>query len=232
MKKNKKKNDKPIGPVRAIGYVRVSTAKQADKGVSLEAQEERLRIYAQMQGLELVRIEVDAGESASSMERPGLQRALAALDSFEAAALVVVKLDRLTRNIRHFCSLVDTYFRDGTHALMSVNEQVDTSNAMGRMVLNILMSISEWEREAAVERTEAVMQHLKDTGKFTGGWPPFGWSVDAEGALVAVDEEQKIVAHARALRAEGMSLRAVAAALPINPRTGKGFAASQIVRMV
>ena len=230
--KRKKKNDQNLGPIRAVGYVRVSTAKQADKGVSLEAQEERIRMYASVHGIELLRIEVDAGESASSLERPGLQRVLAALDTFEATAVIVVKLDRLTRNIRHFCALVDAYFRDGSCYLMAVNEQVDTSNAMGRMVLHILMSISEWERESAIERTAAVMQHLKNTGCYTGGWPPYGWAVDDEGALVSVPEEQAIMTQARAFKQAGLSLRAVAAALPANPRTGKAFNHKQIVRMM
>lgn len=231
MSRKKKPNVIPEGPVRVIGYARVSTAKQADKGVSLEAQEERIRLYCLGQGLELVRIEVDAGESASSLERPALQRALSSLDAGEARGIVVVKLDRLTRSIRNFCELVDRYFREGDRYLMSVNERVDTSNAMGRMVLNILMSISEWEREAAVERTAAVMQHLKATGKFTGGWPPYGWRVDDEGVLVENDEELEIMARARALRS-GMSLRATAAALGINPRTGRPFDHKQIERML
>jgi site-specific DNA recombinase len=137
--------------IRAVGYVRVSTSQQADHGSSLEVQEAMLRRHAELRGLELIRIEVDAGASASSLERPALQRALASLDSFEASALLVVKLDRLTRSVRDFCTLVDTYFKDGTNVLLSVNESVDTSNAMGRMILSILMSVAEWEREAAAQ---------------------------------------------------------------------------------
>jgi DNA invertase Pin-like site-specific DNA recombinase len=200
--------------------------------VSLEAQEERLRVYASLHNLEIVRIEVDAGESAKSLDRPGLQRALASLDSFEATALLVARLDRLTRSVRDFCQLVDSYFKDGTNVLLSVNESVDTSNAMGRMVLNVLMAVSAWEREAAAERTAAVKQHLKDAGKFGGGWPPYGWSLDEDGNLIENVAELEIMAQANRLHSEGRSLRAVAAQLPTNPRNGKPFAATQVVRML
>jgi site-specific DNA recombinase len=218
--------------IRAVGYVRVSTSQQADHGSSLEVQEAMLRRHAELRGLELIRIEVDAGASASSLERPALQRALASLDSFEASALLVVKLDRLTRSVRDFCTLVDTYFKDGTNVLLSVNESVDTSNAMGRMILSILMSVAEWEREAAAERTAAVKKHLKANGVYAGGWPPYGFSLDDDGNLIPNAEEAAILIQAKAFRQAGMSLRAVAASLPMNPRNGKPFSASQIVRMM
>ena len=74
---------------------------------------------------------------------------------------------------------------------------------------------------------------MKSTGMFTGGWPPYGFRLSELGdALEPVPEEQAIIESARAFRQQGMSLRSVAAALPLNPRTGKPFAASQIVRML
>lgn len=226
-------SESPIASkIRAIGYIRVSTVQQADHGSSLEAQEATLRSYAGVRGIELVRIEVDAGASAGSLERPALQRALAALDSFEASALLVVKLDRLTRSVRDFCALVDSYFKDGTNVLMSVNESVDTSNAMGRMVLSILMSVSQWEREAAAERTSAVMAHLKSSGKFTGGWPPYGFALDEDGNLIECPQETAILIQAKALHQQGKSLRGIALELGANPRTGKAFDHKQIARML
>lgn len=220
-------------PTRTVAYVRVSTAQQAAEGESLEAQQEKLRLYAQLHGLELVAIEVDAGLSASSLERPGLQRALERLSSFEAEALLVVKLDRLTRSVKDLCTLVDTYFSDGSVSLMSVGENVDTRTASGRLVLNILTTVSQWEREAAAERTSAVMAFMRAAGKFTGGFPPFGFFVDDDGALVAHAEEQRIIAEAQRLHAFGMySLRELGRIVGPNPRTGKPFDAKQIQRMV
>jgi len=217
-------------PSRVVAYVRVSTEQQADAGNSLEAQQEKLRQYAKLYEVEIVALEVDAGESASTLQRPGLQRALGRLERFEAEGLLVVKLDRLTRSVKDLCTLVDTYFQ--TARLMSVSESVDTSTASGRLVLNILTTVSQWEREAAAERTSAVMQHLKATGKFTGGWPPYGWTIDEEGALVECAREQYIIHRARELRAEGKSLRKIASELGEVSRKNTLLDAKQIARMI
>ena len=146
-------------PTRTIAYLRVSTDKQADRGVSLDAQRSKAKAYAELYDLELVEVIVDAGESAKSLDRPGLQRALAMLKKGEAEALLVVKLDRLTRSVVDLGSLVDRYFAPGKAALLSVGEQIDTRSAAGRLVLNVLASVSQWEREAIGERTATAMQH-------------------------------------------------------------------------
>ncbi len=226
-----KNSDKKLGPTRVVAYVRVSTEQQAAEGNSLEAQRSRLESYAQLFDLHIVAFEIDAGESASSLDRPGLQRALARLDGFDCEGLVVVKLDRLTRSVRDLCHLVDTYFRDGQCRLLSMSEHVDTSSASGRLVLNILTTVSQWEREAAAERTASVMRFLKEQGRFTGGWPPYGYTVDDDGNLVEHAIEQGVILRARSFRQAGMSLRAIAAALPPN-RKGDVFDAKQIARML
>lgn len=222
----------PTPPTRAVAYVRVSTEQQASEGSSLEAQKEKLALYARLHNLELVALEVDAGLSASTLERPGLTRALERLATFQAEALVVVKLDRLTRSVRDLCTLIDNYFGPGGARLMSVSEAVDTGSASGRLVLNILMTVSQWEREAAAERTQAVMQHLKSTGKYTGGFPPFGFTVDEDGALVEHAGEQALLLLARCEHGSGRSLREISKRLGNNPRTSKPFSASQIQRML
>lgn len=221
---------------RTVAYLRVSTDKQADRGVSLEAQRAKVESYAALYDLELVAIEVDAGESAKSLARPALGRALAMLLTGKADALLVVKLDRLTRSVRDLCDLVDHYFRDGKHALLSVGEQVDTRSAAGRMVLNMLTVIGQWEREAIGERTSAAMQHKASQGEYTGGAAPYGHALAADGvALVEVEAEQAVIAEARTLRTAGLSLRKVAELLDskgLRARNGRTFAASQVARMV
>ena len=94
-------------PTRTLAYLRVSTDKQADRGVSLDAQRAKVQAYAQLYDLELAEVIVDAGESARTLERPGLQRALAMLKAGDADALLVVKLDRLTRSVRDLGHLVE-----------------------------------------------------------------------------------------------------------------------------
>ena len=221
---------------RTVAYLRVSTDKQADRGVSLEAQRAKVESYAALYDLELVAIEVDAGESGKSLARPALERALGMLRTGKADALLVVKLDRLTRSVRDLCDLVERYFRDGKRALLSVGEQVDTRSASGRMVLNVMSSVGQWEREAIGERTSAAMQHKASQGEYTGGAAPYGYALADDGvALVAVTAEQAVITEARALRAAGMSLRAVAEQLDgkaLRARNGRRFAASQVSRMV
>jgi len=217
---------------RVVAYTRVSTTQQVDEGHSLEAQKEKLIRYAELYNLEIVAFEVDAGASASDADRPGLKSALARLDRFEASGLLVVKLDRLTRSIADLDHLVRTYFKDGQNSLMSVGEQIDTSSASGRLVINILTVVSQWERETICERTSAVMKHMKDTGKFTGGFPPFGFFVNDEGELEEHAVEQNVIRLARVCRADSMSLRDIAAYVGSNPRTGKPFDPKQIQRML
>ena len=122
---------------RVIGYVRVSTEGQADGGVSLDAQRAKLAAYCVALDLDLVCIEEDAGLSAKTLDRPALARALDALRAGRADALLVAKLDRLTRSVRDLGTLVDTYFAAGKWALLSVADSIDTRSAAGRLVLNV-----------------------------------------------------------------------------------------------
>ncbi len=103
----------PRPQTRTIIYARVSTEAQADSGLSLEAQRAKAEAYASIYDLTIVDVIVDAGESAKSLVRPGLQRALAMLRSREATALLVVKLDRLTRSVVDLGCLISEYFSTG-----------------------------------------------------------------------------------------------------------------------
>ena len=221
---------------RTIAYIRVSTDKQADKGVSLDAQLAKVAAFAALYDLELVETVIDAGESAKTLARPGLQRALATIKAGKADALLVVKLDRLTRSVRDLGELVERYFSPGKAALLSVSEQIDTRSAAGRLVLNVLASVSQWEREAIGERTSTAMQHKKSLGEFTGGAAPYGFHLAADGEhLEELPEEQAVLAQVRELRAAGHSFRAVAAELTargVLNRNGRAFDAARLCRMV
>ena len=125
------------------GYVRVSTEQQAGEGVSLDAQRTKLHAYALAMDLELVDIFQDAGLSAKSLARPGLQATLDALDAGKASGLVVVKLDRLTRSVRDLGELVDRYFAS-RFSLLSLSDSIDTRTASGRLVLHVLGAVGQW----------------------------------------------------------------------------------------
>lgn len=222
---------------RTIAYLRVSTDIQADRGQSLEAQRAKVRAYAELYDLDLVNILVDAGESAKSLERPELQLALARLKRGEADALLVVKLDRLTRSVADLGKLIDSHFGPNGAALLSVGEQIDTRSAAGRLVLNVLGSVAQWEREAIGERTSAVLQHKASIGELVGG-VPYGQRVvpgSAPARLEPDPAEQLVIAKARDLRTGKLSLRAISRRLAEQghvSRAGTPFDAKQVSRML
>jgi hypothetical protein len=119
----------PTQKTRTVAYLRVSTEKQADHGISLEAQRAKVIAYAALYDLELIDVIVDAGLSASTLERDGLNRALAMLRAGKSDALLVVKLDRLTRSVRDLGILVERYFASGKWALLSVGEQLCSTSS-------------------------------------------------------------------------------------------------------
>ena len=217
---------------RTVAYLRVSTDKQAEHGVSLDAQRAKVEAYASLYDLKLVAVIVDAGASAKTLKRDGLHRALGMLESGEADALLVVKLDRLTRSVRDLGALVERYFATGRWSLMSVSEQVDTRTAAGRLVLNVLAAVSQWEREAIGERTAAAMAHKADRGEYTGGEAPYGWRVAADGVNLEPNEgEQRVMRAAADLRRAGLSLRKVGAELEARgllPRSGRRWHAKTV----
>ncbi len=201
--------------MKVIGYIRVSTEEQASGGFSLAAQQAKLEQYAALYDLELIAVKVDAGVSAKTTNRPALQEALAALDAGEAEGMLIAKLDRLTRSVKDLGSLLEGYFAS-RFALLSVADQIDTSTAAGRLVLNVLTSVAQWEREAIGERTSAALQHKISNGEHVGA-PGLGFDLVA-GEKVANGEELETLARIKALRAEGLTYQAIASAL-----TAEGF---------
>jgi len=126
--------------MQAIGYIRVSTDQQAERGISLDAQRERVRAMATVQGADLLDIIVDGGESAKSMNRPGLQRVLSFVNGGKVRAVIVAKLDRLTRSVKDLCGLLEMFEKRGV-ALISVAESLDTASAAGRLVITIMGAV-------------------------------------------------------------------------------------------
>ena len=116
--------------MRAIGYVRVSTPGQAEKGISLAAQQSRIRAMATLQEAELTEVIVDTGESGKNLDRPGMQRLLALVEHREVDAVIIAKLDRLTRNVKDLANLLELFERRGIH-LLSVAESLDAGSAAG-----------------------------------------------------------------------------------------------------
>ncbi len=194
----------------AVGYVRVSTDKQAEKGVSLEAQAEKIRAMAVVQGVELLDILVDAGESAKSLQRPGMTRLLSMVDSREVKTVIIAKLDRLTRSVKDLGELLERFQKRGV-SLVSVAESLDTASAAGRLVLNIMACVSQWEREAIGERTKAALGHKKAHRRAYSP-TPYGFNRDGED-LIENPAESTTLRLMRERLNDGWSLHQVADAL-------------------
>ena len=198
------------GTRTAIGYVRVSTQEQATEGVSLDAQRDKLRSYCKLNGLKLIDILADEGISGSTLDRPGLQAALRMVRKGRASTLIVVKLDRLSRSLRDVCSLVEDYFTDERHHLLSVCGMVNTHTAAGRMLMMNLANFNQFEREMISERTRDALQHMKAQGIRLGPAPygyALGTELDERGRrkLVPLPHEQEVIAKIKAMYAEKLS---------------------------
>jgi site-specific DNA recombinase len=194
--------------MRAIGYARVSTDKQADFGVSLPAQTEKIRAMAIVQGAELAEVIVDA-ESAKDLDRPGMERLLGLVDAGAVDVVIIAKLDRLTRSVADLAELLKRFEKRGV-SLVSVADSLDTRSAAGRLVLNIMVSVSQWEREAIGERTRDAMRHKRANGQRVGTIP-FGFRLAEDGSLLEEDPaEQGVLSRIRELKAAGHTLQEIA----------------------
>ncbi len=197
----------------AIGYCRVSTEEQSREGVSLAAQEARIRAFCAGQGLPLADVLVDAGESASTLDRPALRDLLARIEAGTVGTVVVAKLDRLTRRTRDLLALVEDTFRPHHVELVSLSEQLDTRTPAGVLMVTVLGALAQMEREQVGERTRAALAYKRDRGERLGT-TPLGFRTPAPGAaLVPVKAELEPVRLILRRRGEGATFRAIAAEL-------------------
>jgi site-specific DNA recombinase len=207
---------------RVLGYVRVSTEEQGREGVSLPMQEDKIREYCRLYELDLVRIESDPGVSAKTLDRPGLRSALDDLRRGKSRrkagghieGLVIYKLDRLTRSIGGWDKLIQELFNEKTGIkLFSVQDQIDTRTATGKMILNIIMTIAQWEREVIAERTGDALQGKIRRGERCGRLR-FGYDLGVDGKmLVPNGPEQEAIGRMKEWRAQGKTYRDLVALL-------------------
>jgi site-specific DNA recombinase len=198
--------------MKTVGYVRVSTDRQADQGVSLETQEAKIRAMATVRGCELDDVIVDGGESAKDLHRPGVQKLLTLVNGGKIDAVIVAKLDRLTRSVKDLCVLLEL-FEKRKVALISVAESLDTGSAAGRLVITIMGAVSQWEREAIGERTRDALRHKRSQGRRVGNIA-FGSRLAGDGEHLEADPvEQAALTEIRRLRRKGATLRRIAVAL-------------------
>ena len=197
--------------MRVLGYVRVSTNEQAENGVSLAAQEQKIRAYCKGNGWQCITVVRDDGYSAKDLKRPGLQRILAEFPGKERRfdGLVVAKLDRLTRSVRDLVRLTDLAAKHRV-ALVSIQEAVDTTTATGQLFRTLVTCISEWERGIIGERTREALAYKRSKGERIGTIP-YGFTLARDGShLVPVRAERKVLAQITKARKRGTSYERIA----------------------
>lgn len=194
--------------MKAVGYIRVSTEDQAREGVSLENQESKIKAFAYAKGWDLVEIYADDGKSAKDLNREGIQKVIEGCEKRGFDIVIVYKLDRLTRNIRDLGYLIQDVFERYGVDFSSVMDNFDTTTASGRLVLNVMGSVAQWEREIISERTEEALRFKKRNGERVGTIP-LGFMLTGD-KLEPVEEELAIVRQAKSLRAKGLSYQRIA----------------------
>ena len=197
--------------MRAVGYARVSTARQADDGVSLDAQRACFLGWCDANGYKLANVFTDAGLSGGRADnRPGLQDALQTVCKTRGAVLVVYSLSRLARSTRDALSIAETLDKAGAD-LVSLSERIDTTTAAGKMIFRMLAVLAEFERDQVSERTRMALAHKRTNGQRISGNLPFGYDLAPDRATLTENpDEQAILADIRAARASGRSLRWIA----------------------
>ena len=212
----------------AYGYCRVSSREQANEGHSLEAQESRLRALAVVHGVELGKIFVDAGFSAKSLKRPAITELIGAIKAGTVSAVYVGKLDRLTRRLADLLAIVALCEKHGT-ALISASESIDTGSPAGKMMLQMLGVIAEFERGRIAERIADTAFDLRSKGRVYCRNAAFGYKRLGK-HLVPDQQQQRALVVIRSMHSQGASLRQIAAALQAQgiPPKGKAWYGSSV----
>jgi DNA invertase Pin-like site-specific DNA recombinase len=187
--------DQTPQPIRAVGYLRVSTTDQADSGAGLAAQRHAIRSEVQRRGWSLLTLCTDSAASGKSMAgRPALAEALGLVESGQAQVLVVSRLDRLSRSLLDFATLMGQASRQGWN-LVALDLGIDLSTPAGEFLASVMAGAAQWERRIIGQRTRDALAAKKAAGVRLGR-PP----------LIPDD----VLARMAEMRQAGMTFRAIA----------------------
>ena len=185
-----------VAPRRCAVYCRVSSDERLDQSFnSIDAQKESGLAYITSQRSEgwipVADDYIDPGFSGGNMERPGLKRLMADIEAGRIDTVVVYKIDRLTRSLTDFSRLIEVFERRRV-SFVSVTQQFNTTTRMGRLMLNVLLSFAQFEREVTGERIRDKIAASKAKGMWMGGVVPLGYRVESRKLLV-IDAEAVLV---------------------------------------
>jgi site-specific DNA recombinase len=180
--------------VRCAIYTRKSTEEGLEQEFnSLDAQRESAEAFIRSQTHEgwtcLPERYDDGGFTGGNMERPALQRLLADIQAGKIDCVVTYKVDRLSRSLLDFAKMMETFEQHGV-SFVSITQQFNSATSMGRLILNVLLSFAQFEREIIAERTRDKMAATRRKGKWSGGMPVLGFDLDPRGRRLHVNEEE------------------------------------------
>lgn len=195
---------------KACVYTRVSTDAQGEDGkVSLPEQERMAKACIESKGWRYVRTYEDNGYTGRNTNRPGLQEMLKDVRNGEIEAIVIFKLDRLSRKQRDTLAIIEDDLLNNGVDLVSLNETLDTTTPWGRAMIGILSSFNQLESENIALRTKMGRYATAREGGYAGGKPPLGYRA-VNGRLEIVPEEAEIVRKVFELRKQGKTLQGIA----------------------
>jgi site-specific DNA recombinase len=180
--------------VRCAIYTRKSTEEGLEQEFnSLDAQRESAEAFVRSQTHEgwtcLTERYDDGGFTGGNMERPALQRLLADIRAGKVDCVVTYKVDRLSRSLLDFARMMETFEQHGV-SFVSITQQFNSATSMGRLVLNVLLSFAQFEREIIAERTRDKMAATRRKGKWAGGTPVLGFDLDPRGRRLHVNDDE------------------------------------------
>jgi len=193
---------------KAYGYVRVSTDKQAQKGLSLDAQEKKIKQYAKLHDLELEHVFIEKGVSASTplIKRPAGKKMYKLMEKGDS--VIATRLDRIFRDVKDAAKIRSYFLRRGYELhLIDMGGNVTGNSAIGNLYYNMLSAFAQFERDTCSERIRVVKENERAKGRYLGGSFPFGYAVTMEGTVELHPEEQRAIGTMIMLREEGVSLR-------------------------
>lgn len=153
--------------MRALGYCRVSTTEQGDSRAGLEAQEAAIRAEVKHRGWDLVDVRSDIASGKTLRRRDNLGATLRDLRDGQADALVVAKLDRLSRSVLDFAGVMETAAAEGW-SIVVLDLGVDTTTTNGELIANIMIALAQWERRIIGDRTKAALNAVRARGTKLG----------------------------------------------------------------
>lgn len=196
---------------KAAIYIRVSTDAQFEEGYSVEAQKEQLTAYCISKGIKDFEYYIDGGWSGSNIERPQMQKLINDVKEDKISHVIVYKLDRLSRSQKDTLYLIEDVFNPHGVDFVSLNESMDTSTPMGRLMLGILSAFAQLERENIRMRTRMGMKERVKSGLWPGGGTvPFGYDYDRKQGILVPNKDAEKVRQVYKLYIEGNSSQKIA----------------------